>query len=168
MLDVRCAPPVKELGATGKTADRCVLLLQYVVVAAVLLLLLLFLMRLKNINVQQRVANNGTMGITISFVAGYLRKKQLRGFSCKLLGSAKFESNPLLFRANSATFNSPRTATVLGREPRHESQCIHAPLAPPAAERASKNPRSLESSMPENKMHIIHIHTRLPFGMWVM
>ena len=42
------------------------------------------------------------------------------------LGEA--ESNPLCFLASSATFNAPRTATVLGRDPDMRHNVPTAPL----------------------------------------
>ena len=62
MLGIRGTPPVKELGAAGTTADRCVLFLPYVVVFAVataVLLLLIYLLQGLKPYVQQRVTSNG-------------------------------------------------------------------------------------------------------------
>ena len=78
IIGVRCTP-VKGLGATYTTADRCVLLLLLYVgvaaAAAVLLLLFLPLLRLKGICV-----NRGWRAVRISIplVAGYLRKNKKR------------------------------------------------------------------------------------------
>ena len=45
------------------------------------------------------------------------------------LGEA--ETNPLFLRANSATFNAPSTATVLGRDPDMRQNFPTAPLLAP-------------------------------------
>ena len=60
------------------------------------------------------------------------------------------ESNPLFFRASSATFNAPETSTMLGRNPDMRRNVPTAPsLAPP------------ESSMPNKmKVHNLHMHVR--------
>ena len=72
------------------------------------------------------MARNGT----IPLVAGYLRKKRVRfPMSPTRLGPA--ESNFLLFRANSATFNAPTTATMLGRDPGMRRNVLTGPLLAP-------------------------------------
>ena len=45
----------------------------------------------------------------------FTNKKHNVGFFMSPTWLDEAESNPLLLRANSATFNAPRTATVLGR-----------------------------------------------------
>ena len=72
------------------------------------------------------------MGITIPLEAGYLRKnkKNVR-FSMPPTRLSEAESNHLFFRANSATFNAPSTATVLGRDPETRRNAPTAPLLGP-------------------------------------
>ena len=56
-------------------------------------------------------------------------KKKMWGFPCHLVGEA--ESNPMLFRDNSETFNAPSKATVLGRDPAMRRNVPMAPLLAP-------------------------------------
>ena len=53
------------------------------------------------------------------------------GFSMSSTRPGKAEGNPLLFRANSATFNAPSTDTVLGRGPDVRRNVPTAPLLTP-------------------------------------
>ena len=97
MLGIRGTPPVKELGATGTTADRCVLFLPYVVVFAVataVLLLLIYLLQGLKPYVQQRVTSNGNNYTIGGGLFTEKKKKKKCRFPSHLLGSARRKETP--------------------------------------------------------------------------
>ena len=120
---VGCAPPVKGLGATNTTAD--IYICTAFPAVCLLIMLLLLLLRLK-IYVQQRECSR--------------KQTMYQWFSMSpptLISEA--ESNPLFFRAKSATFNAPSTDTALGQDPDMRHSVPTAPLLAPqpkARERA--------------------------------
>ena len=97
-------------------------------VCLLLLLLLLLQLRLKTY-VQQRECR-GWRAI--------YENKTMWDFPCHLLGSAR--RNPLFFRAISAAFNTPSTATLLDRDPDMRS---NVPTAPSLAPRPKVRERTI-------------------------
>ena len=123
VLGVRCTPPVKGLGVTNTASDRCVLmLLMYVCCCC-----------LGSKHMYSRGSVRGWRAI-------YENQYKNVGFSMSPTRLGEAESKPLFFRAISAMFNAPSTATVLGRDPdmRHRNVPT-APLLAPQPKAREKN-----------------------------
>ena len=94
-------------------------------------------------------------------IGGGLFTKKLKNvrFSISPTRLDEAENNPLFFGANSATFNAPSTATVLGRDPDMRRNVRTAPLlAPQPKVRERTLGRRRAASLKKHNLHMLYIN----------
>ena len=163
----RCQRPVKGLGATDTAVDRCVLSMLYVYWRYCWLLMLLQLLLLLRFKTNVHCCRGGLKAYESGEIITYEKRwtKQNMNFGFSMFPTRL--GGPLLNRASSATVNASTTATKLGRDPGMRGNVPTAPLLAPHPRVQERTLGRRSAGSQKNKVHILPMHTRFPFGMRV-